>query len=323
MLTQPGPGPDLVYPTRPGANEELRFSLRAACANLPHRGVFVAGGRPAWLTTATHIPTDPGPHPFFSAARNLRAAVHDDRVGAVFLLMNDDFFVVDRVSEMPLQHRGLLRDLLPTMRDDVYRRGAENTVALLHRWGVPDPASYELHMPLLVVRDAARELYARLDAEHLTGPIHWRTVYANLYSPGGECVPDVKVRDMGAPIPPGRFVSTSDETFAFGLVGRQLRALFPTRSAFESTTKPLGEEAMAYYRNVTTGMVVQDTAGKLAGLARWQLIEPPADTAPDGADAPDTPPAADEGASEADEPAEEPVEADAPKAPRSRAKKAE
>src|SRR5690606_41501940 len=45
----PMPAPGIVVPVREGpVNEQLRYALRSWTANLPHRQVWLVGGRPTW-----------------------------------------------------------------------------------------------------------------------------------------------------------------------------------------------------------------------------------------------------------------------------------
>lgn len=232
---------DVVYIVKPGDdNEELRYSLRSL-TNWPHDNVWIVGHKPAWVSGVKHLPTEqlPGPenkHP--NSIRNQLAAVGCDEVSDPFWIFNDDFFVV-RPFLAPSQFtRGYVSDVLtkdgPTM-GATFRRSMEATERICHQLGYAKPISYQAHTPLLVHKAAYKAAMAHNE------PGVWvqhATIYGN--SIGLQGIPlarDVKVYRSTDPILPwveeSPLLSTVDQAFKAGWVGRHIRRRFKEPSPYE------------------------------------------------------------------------------------------
>lgn len=278
--------PALVYVVREGRNEELRYSLRSMEANLPHGDVWIVGGGPDWLSDRVRRLPRPQVGGKYEAARgNLRAAVESDATPDRFLLVNDDHFLLRPFSHWPVLHRGPIdpvRRYYASIRSAYYLQGMDNTIALLGRFGVEEPLSYELHMPFWVEKARALETFAVLDEHAAKGPFHFRTLYGNMHALGGEWREDCKVFDLHT-VPPWPVASTSDYSFTSGAIGRHIRNLFPRPSSLERRparawvgVKPKETVKMAYrYTNKTTGQVIEShtEVPRLDALARWERTE--------------------------------------------------
>ncbi|WP_199570525.1 hypothetical protein [Streptomyces murinus] len=228
--------PDIVVPVRETAvNEQLRYALRTWAANLPHRKVWVVGYRPAWLRNVEHIPTVQPGTKYENTTIAVRAACEHPDVADRFLLMNDDFFVMQRQTEMPVLHRGPVREVeryYAARASGKYLTGMRETRDLLVKLGYPDPLSYELHVPLPV--EKAGMLEALNVGRHLP-VVHKRTLYGTLAGLGGQRIQDVKVLHRGPQFPHGPFLSTMPDAFANGMVGRHIRTAFFQPSHYEIT----------------------------------------------------------------------------------------
>jgi hypothetical protein len=232
---------DLVYVVRHSEeNEALRYSLRSVARNLPHADVWVAGFAPSWLTGVRVVPTEPATTKWAGSTENLAAALAEPDAPETFVLMNDDFAVIEPVESVPVLHRGPLADVVLDRRymRGGYGRAMRTALDMLRAEGIEEPLSYELHAPLPIVAEAMRETLARAThyRQHpallIALQAHKRTLYGNRYDVGGEQVADVKVYRATDPLPPGPFVSTSPQSFN-GRAGRALRAMFPDPSPYE------------------------------------------------------------------------------------------
>lgn len=219
---------DVVFPVRPGdENEELRCSLRSIAAHLPHGRVWLAGHRPAWCSAEVgHIPVAQAGSKWANSRANRLAACRDADVSEAFVLMNDDFFVMQPVDELPVLHRGpvtqVLRGYHPGARTP-YVAGMRATADWLRRRGVEEPISYELHAPMAVTKTGLAEVLALAEASGIEAP-HVRTMFGNLHAVGGEQAADVKVHALDeTPDDDAVFVSTTDASFARGQVGGWIR----------------------------------------------------------------------------------------------------
>jgi hypothetical protein len=229
---------DLVVPVREGAvNQQLRYALRSWQACLPHRRVWIVGYKPAWLGGVGHIPTrqnDAGATKYRNTTAAMRAACEHPDVTDTFLYANDDMFVMEPMDEMPVLHRGPIREVEPyyaARASGAYLQGMQETRDLLADHGYADPLCYELHVPLPVSKAG---MLKALDAGRHLEVLHKRTMYGVLNQIGGEQIEDVKVLHRGPRFDRSTpFLSTMPDSFANGEVGRVIRSRFPSPSDYE------------------------------------------------------------------------------------------
>lgn len=211
-------------------NEELRYSLRSLAAHVPHDRVWIAGHRPPWVTGVEHLPVSATGSRYARSAANLAAACAHPDVSDEFVLFNDDFFVVGDMPDGPL-HRGPIGDMVAGLVRSGYRAAVVSTWRILQQLGHRNPMSYELHMPMRCDKAGMGEAL-RLGLK-LAAPLP-RTLYGVMAGLGGRQVPDCKIHDLREGIPAGAWcVSTSDRSFAAGLVGRQVRDMFGEPCRYE------------------------------------------------------------------------------------------
>jgi hypothetical protein len=225
---------DVVYICRDGANEELRYSLRSL-TNLDYDRVWVVGGAPDWYH-GDRIVLKQRSGKYDNARNNLRALCNSDKISESFVLMNDDFFIVKPVPEVPVLHGG---DLLDKIRlheargnNSAYVSLLWETVHILAARGCKTNLDYALHVPMVM-------------SKGLLGPLleykaSLRSLYGNLYHLGGEFTEDVKYHPYNNDGPKSYdfvngsspFLSTSDRTFpaAHKVL---LKKLFPDPSVYE------------------------------------------------------------------------------------------
>ena len=209
--------------------DELRLSLRSLCANVPHDEAWVAGDVPDWYVGPSIRVPRLGDR-WASSTANLLAALRDDRLPNELLLMNDDFFVTQPLDEVPVLHKGPLRD--DTRNHGTYGRGARDAEELLADRGVLEPLSYELHVPLPAFRLDVLPALEASDPARIGVRTHKRSVYANLFRLGGSRMRDVKVHSNTGALPAGPFASTNDYSLR-GRAGDELRRLFPEPCRYE------------------------------------------------------------------------------------------
>lgn len=228
--------PDLVVPVRQAAvNEQLRYALRSWAACLPHRRVWIVGHRLPWLHDVEHIPTDQrGLTKYAATTLAVRRACEHPDVSDVFLLCNDDFFILEPLpGGMPVLHRGPVRQVeayYAARASGQYLRGMRETRALLEGLGISEPLSYELHVPMPVDKLG---MLAALDLGRDVPVLHKRTAYGNLARLGGEQINDVKVLHRGPTLPRGAYLSTMPDSFSNGAVGQRIRRAYPRPCRYE------------------------------------------------------------------------------------------
>jgi hypothetical protein len=233
---------DIVYPLKrsAGPDDELRYSLRSL-QNLPHDRVFLVGGRPEWVMNVEHIDTERLPTKYKDATANIEAACRSREVSDPFILMNDDFFIMEPIDEVPVLNRGRVRDVIRHFEgqgiDSCYLDGMRVTLRELEARGYEDPLSFEVHVPMVVHK---QERLAAIEMGRAFPVWHARTAYAALMGLTGTTITDVKVSDPTEAIPVGPFVSSTERSFKFGCVGYIVSDMFPHPSPYEAKAHVCG-----------------------------------------------------------------------------------
>lgn len=183
---------DIVYICRPGDNEELRYSIRSAVKNLKHNNVWVVGAKPDWYI-GNFIPVEVTGSKYTNARNNLKTIAASPEISQSFLLMNDDFFVLNKINRFVNWHGGPLEEKVKTYYDidptSPYTKMLSNTYNKLIKLGFDNPLDYELHVPMSMQKDKLKDV---LDGREL-----WRSCYGNMFDSGGEAHTDVKVYSRG------------------------------------------------------------------------------------------------------------------------------
>lgn len=219
-------------------NEELRYSLRSVVKNVPYRHVVFVGGCPDNLRPDLHIPREQVEDSKFKRVReSIRACCMNPNVSDDFWLFNDDFFVMRRMSEdMPPQYNGDLYRHIVKVENRHGEASTEWTRLLRHLCRTLESVNrptrnYAVHKPILINKQKMLEVINQFPDEPML-----RALYGNYWDIGGESKPDMKCQLIDYPIEKfmnWEFISTQDESFSDGIVGRYIRSQFNTRSRFE------------------------------------------------------------------------------------------
>jgi hypothetical protein len=227
---------NFVYICKDGENEELRYSIRSVVKNIKDPKIWVVGGKPDWYV-GNHIPVLQNQHKYQNALNNLRAACASEEIPENFILMNDDFYITKKINEIKIYNNGLLEDQINQYHNvgvrSTYLNRLGKTYSYLQRRDIPNPISYELHVPMPMEKS---KLITILEEQYST---LWRSKYGNLFNIGGETVKDVKVHKSGVMrslshnedeehIP---YLSTADTSFMFLL--DYLTTNFSEKSIYE------------------------------------------------------------------------------------------
>ena len=211
---------NFVYICKDGENEELRYSIRSVVKNTNNPKIWVVGGKPDWYI-GNHISVLQNQHKYQNALNNLKAACASEEIPEDFILMNDDFYITNKINKIKLYNNGLLEDQINQYHNLVLRSTYLNrlgkTYAYLQRRDIPNPISYELHVPMPMKKS---KLITILEENYST---LWRSKYGNTFNIGGETVKDVKVHKNGALIALSYnqdeeqipYLSSADSSFMF------------------------------------------------------------------------------------------------------------
>lgn len=184
---------DVVYICREGENEELRYSIRSVVENMPHDKVWVVGGKPSWYK-GNYIEVRQFKTKLANARANMDAIVASEEISEDFVLMNDDFFIMQPLQEIKYYYSGTLSNKIEYFRKkhprSVYTKLLLNSMKALRRHGIMRPLDYTLHVPMVMNRQKLKEV--------LPLSISWRLSYGNVHNVGGiEVVaPDSPTKDV-------------------------------------------------------------------------------------------------------------------------------
>jgi hypothetical protein len=185
---------DYVYICRDGENEELRYSIRSVEKHLPRGRIWVVGGKPDWYT-GNHIPVKQEDSKYNNAIENIRAACESNRIGTTIVLMNDDFFAIKPLEDVPTYVGGFMVEKVALYSAiaprSTYTKRLLRTSTRLSKAGIDFSRDYELHVPMVMNKGKL------LSVINAYPDCLWRSMYGNIYKVGGLYITDVKyyVRD--------------------------------------------------------------------------------------------------------------------------------
>lgn len=228
---------DIVYFVKESeTNDELKYSLRTL-DNWPYRYVWFCGGCPADLRPDKRLKIpQKGFNKWEIVRKNIRLALENEGISENFWLFNDDFFILKPFTADTPQYDGKLIDYIESIikknngSESQYILRLRGTIEALEKTGCTT-LNYEVHKPMLINKQMGLEILNRFP--NVPG---FRSLYGNYYQIGGINRQDMKIRatsyDMSV-VDEWDFLSTSDDSFKNGEVGRYIRDKFKERSRFE------------------------------------------------------------------------------------------
>lgn len=213
---------------------ELIYSLRSL-DNFQHGRVIFAGGIPETLKPDRALEIkQQGATKWERATFTIKKVCEDKDISKSFYLFNDDFFILQKTATIPTIYNGTIADRIENYKkqnggqiSDYFRR-LEQTAEELTRRGLSS-YNYAVHVPMLIDKEKALEVFDVFD-----GLPMFRSLYGNYWNIGGKNRADVKISTIDElPSDNADFVSTSDESFKRGAIGRYIRTTFKTKSTYE------------------------------------------------------------------------------------------
>lgn len=228
---------DIVYFVKESeTNDELKYSLRTL-DNWPYRYVWFCGGCPADLRPDKRLKIpQKGFNKWEIVRKNIRLALENEGISENFWLFNDDFFILKPFTTDASQYDGELIDYIKSIikknngSESQYTLRLRGTIEALEKIGCTT-LNYEVHKPMLINKQMGLEILDRFP--NVPG---FRSLYGNYYQIGGINRQDMKIRatsyDMSV-VDEWDFLSTSDDSFKNGEVGRYIREKFKNKTRFE------------------------------------------------------------------------------------------
>jgi hypothetical protein len=162
-------------------------------------------------------------------------------------MMNDDFFVMKPVFDMPLLDMGPMSNVIASY-ETRYPEGSPyiDTMKMLRNIlidkGVLNPVSYELHVPIPLNKSHVKTLYEKSP----DGLYQFRTAYGNSIDVEGRTIIDPKIflenrhnpieyqKDPEAYLNSQTFLSATGGSFKSGRVGEYIKAQLSEPSRYEA-----------------------------------------------------------------------------------------
>lgn len=227
---------DVVYICKNGENEELKYSIRSVVKNLKFDNLWVVGGKPDWYV-GNHIPIPQDKAKYANARKNLNAIANCEEISESFILMNDDFYIINKVKEIPYMHGGSLKAKVELYKSlsgmTSYVSMLNSTFISLSRNAKKEVLDYELHVPMVMEKEKLKKVLNHKD--------FWRSRYGNTFNVGGIEMQDVKVYIEGSLVKKSYdvdnliydYISSSDDSFDL-IKAKILETMFSKKTNYEA-----------------------------------------------------------------------------------------
>lgn len=219
---------DVVIPYITTRSTELLYVLRSL-KNLPHRNVYIVGDRPRFnLKDVIFFKQEQTANPALNTYTVMNKICETSEVSDDFIWLADDIMITEPVKEIPIWHRGLIKDRIDSFdnrRLNHYQKRLINTYEVLKSRGIDEPLFYDMHIPFVFNKNK----WLALDS---SPEIKKMSLYGNTYQIGGEYHPDVKDR-RGDNIPQYQFASSYDGSFNQGVLYDYITNKFKDKGAYE------------------------------------------------------------------------------------------
>lgn len=239
--------PDLVYTYKhSGSSEELRYSLRSVCKNADglFGKVWLVGDCPSWAVGVEHLRAASP----YGRAEDVRVkvakVVNHPGVADTFVLMNDDFFLTEPITQWLAWHQGPASEFLQRQRERgasrVWMRPMQHTADWMAAQGYGDVLVRQGHRPVMWDKARLREALNQyppgrpldvLGLFDLAGLNDTGKRGGNSKITSAEMF-HRKVGKLGHP-----WISTSDAEFATGITGKYVRDMFPEPCRYEEADR--------------------------------------------------------------------------------------
>ena len=177
---------DVVYFVKDGiSNEELRYSIRSVCKNMPFNRIWIFGGCPKNIVPDVRIRVKQEGKTKWDKVRNMFImACENKELSDYFILFNDDFFVMKPTDEIEPWYRSTLEEHIKVLHQGAYCNLLKQVSSELGEGAL----SYEVHTPFIFNKKKLLKLIKDTPELHCT-----RTMYGNRYKIKGTKHHDIKL----------------------------------------------------------------------------------------------------------------------------------
>ena len=213
--------------------DELKYSLRSVEKNFPIGKVWFIGGQPKGFQNVVRLQHEQIGNCKWELIRSsMWKAVNAEDLTEEFFLFNDDFFImkpVDTDSFINFVDGTLSRriDELHTEHGmNPYCRTLFKLEQELRTMHEPT-MNFDVHLPMLLNKEQVKATLYKCSSPQM------RSAIGNLNRLPFVVHNDVKVYDLESVPVDETYLSTNDDTFDKGKVGKYIRETFATKSRFE------------------------------------------------------------------------------------------
>ena len=213
--------------------DELKYSLRSVEKNFPINRVWFIGGQPKGFQNIVRLQHEQIGNCKWELIRSsMWKAINAEDLTEEFFLFNDDFFVmkpVDTDSFINFVDGTLSRriDELHTEHGmNPYCRTLFKLEQELRTMHEPT-MNFDVHLPMLLNKEQVKATLYKCSSPQM------RSAIGNLNRLPFVVHNDVKVYDLESVPTDETYLSTNDDTFNKGKVGKYIRETFATKSRFE------------------------------------------------------------------------------------------
>lgn len=226
---------DIVYVLKNDVRaDELRYSLRSVVKNFKFNRIFFYGGCPKNIHPDVYVNYEQSGKTKYARTRGMFKSIFTNNdITEDFWLFNDDFFILRPVDKVPYIIDGTVQKYRDAIRkrygrDSVYTIRLSKSIDILEKHEL-DTLNYECHVPMLINRNKGRRLLRVFDDDAI-----FRSTYGNYFKVGGMIQKDVKIISLKS-IPENNdiLLSTSDESFKHGKVGKYIKDMFNGKCRYE------------------------------------------------------------------------------------------
>lgn len=225
---------DLIYILKADIDtEELKYSLRSVEKNFPINRVWFVGGQPKGFRNVVRLQHEQiGNSKWEMIRSSMWKAVNDERLSEDFFLFNDDFFVMEPVDTDSFRNfvDGTLERRIDELHSESGMNAYTRTLFKLEQElkTMHEPTmNFDVHLPMLLNKEQVRSTLYKCSSPQM------RSAIGNINRLPFVIHPDVKVYDLESVPVNETYLSTNDDTFRKGNVGKYIRETFTTKSRFE------------------------------------------------------------------------------------------
>ena len=227
---------DIVYVLKNHLEiDELIYSLRSVVLNFPYNKIYFYGGSTCAIKPDVQVEYQQiGNTKAERVINTLVEVCKNDDITENFWLFNDDFFILNKVSDYTPMYDGRLPELANRIESS---RGKPslytNRVRKTNKWLLDNDynnLNYCVHTPMLINRKQALPILKEFKNHN------FRALYGNIYSIVGVDIKDVKIVKINEDIDKeinSVYLSTKEKSFNKGLVGKRIREMFPNKCKYE------------------------------------------------------------------------------------------